>query len=107
MAGVNDLTRQSLPITLAISLIVSAITGTGAAMTSAYSLRDNLMEKLNAEVARSVQQTRQERADALRGYVSKESFADWRQQERVRQDSQYFQLLNAIERLGAKVGRGG
>lgn len=99
MAGVNDMTKQSLPLTLAVSLIVSAITGTGAAVMSAYSLRDGLVERINREVEKSAGQMRAERTEALHDYVSKEAFGDWKQQDRIRSDKQYFGLLNAIERL--------
>lgn len=99
----NDGTKLSLPITLAASLFVSAVTGTVAAMGSAYSLRDGMVERINREMEKSMQQTRQERNEHLRYYVSKESFADWRQQERIRSDKQYYSLLNAIERLGLRM----
>lgn len=105
MANGSDITKSSLPVTLAVSLLVSAITGTMAAVTSAYGMRDAILVRVATDIDRATAAIRQERTDQLRYYVSKESFAEWRQQERIRQDQQYFNLLNAIERLGGKLIR--
>jgi hypothetical protein len=105
MPTVNDLTKQSLPLTLAVSLVVSAITGTGAAVTSAYSLRDAILSRVSSDIDRSAEKTRREWEEQLHYYLSKEAFFEWRQQERIRQDRQFYQLLNAIERLSGRLQR--
>lgn len=105
MAGVNENTRLALPLTMAASLLASAIAGTISATMTAYGFRDRALSQVNAMIDRSSQQIRKERETELKHYLTRETFQEWRQQERIRSDSQYYSLMNAIERLGAKVGR--
>lgn len=105
MSEINEKTRTGLPLVMAASLFVSAITGTAAAVASAYGLRDSLLERLTRDLERQAVQIRQERTDQLRNYVSREQFLEWRQGERVRQDGQFYSLLSAIERLSARMNR--
>lgn len=103
--NLNEKSRLSLPLTMVLSLVVSALSGTIAATTAAYGFRDTLLDKVHAEVVASATQERAERANDLRYYVDKEAFGEWKQRDRVRQDQQYYGILNAIERLSARMGR--
>ena len=103
--GLTEKSRLSLPLTVAISLLVSAVTGTGAAVTSAYSLRDQTMEAVEQRIEKTAGQLRHERGELLSRYLSREAFAEWRQNDRIRQDANFYRLLNAIERLSEQIKR--
>lgn len=79
--------------------------GTLAAVTSAYAFRDKTLDDLHNRVEKTVVQVRSERQESLKHYLTKEGFSEWRQQERIRQDAQFYRLLNAIERLSDRVGK--
>lgn len=102
---ITEKSRFSLPATLAASLFVSAISGTLAATTAAFGLRDRILDKVHQEVTAAIQTEKDERDSALRFYVEKEAFSEWKQNERIRQDQQYYTLLNAIERLSVRIGK--
>ncbi len=96
---ITEKTRFGLPAFVALSIIVSAITGTAAAVASAYSFKEGVMERLEQHIqANGVMLTRQQ-DQALQHYLSLERFGEWRQSERIRQDQQYYSLLNAVDRL--------
>lgn len=101
-SDLTDKTRLSLPITLAITVMVSLISGAVSATTAAYSLRDRCLEEVKLEVTAATALMRAERTADLRFYLEKETFSDWKQKERIRQDQQFYTLLNAIERLRTK-----
>jgi hypothetical protein len=100
--NLNEQTRASLPFTALLSLFVSVITGTIASMTAAYGMRDKLLDQVHKEIVASADGLRQERRDM---FLSKEDFFSWREQDRIRQDRQYYSLLNAVERLSVRNGR--
>jgi hypothetical protein len=101
----NEKTRLGLPITLALSLLASAITGTAAAVTAVYGLRDRTLMAVEQRLERSQAALRQERADALQRYLTREQFLSWREGDRIRQDANLHKILSAIDRLSEQVRR--
>lgn len=101
----TEKTRMALPLTLALSLLASSITGTVAAVTAVYSLRDRTLETVEARLEKSQASLRQERADTLQRYLTREQFISWRESDRIRQDANLHRILSAIDRLSDQVKR--
>jgi hypothetical protein len=100
--ALNEETRASLPFTALLSLIVSLVTGTVASVAAAYGVRDKMLDEVHLQIVASADTLRQERKSL---FLTKEDFSAWREQDRVRQDRQYYNLLNAVERLNERQRR--
>ena|SRR5438132_9500710 len=73
------------------------------AVGSFYGTRDQAMAGARAEIAASQSAMRAEYREAITHYVSREEFAQWKEGNRARADEQYYQMLNALQRIGAKL----
>lgn len=100
--SVNENTRLTLPVTLAISLLASAIVGTISATVTVYGFRDRAIEHIYQLIDRGMQQSRNQNREDLSHYVTREQFVEWKQQERVRSDRQHLEVMQALERLNAR-----
>jgi cobyrinic acid a,c-diamide synthase len=97
--GINEKSRMSVPLFMALTVVVSAITGTAAAVASAFGFKETALERIEQRIQQESARINNQRSEALSHYLTLERFGDWRQQERVRSDQQYYGLLNAIDRL--------
>src|ERR1051326_566603 len=97
--GITENTRMSVPLFMVLTMFVSAVTGTAAAVAAAYGFKESTLERIEQRIETESARINGQRAEALSHYLSLERFSDWRQQERIRSDQQYFGLLNAIDRL--------
>lgn len=67
--------------------------------------RDKVMSDLKAVVAASILSESDARRADLSHYVTREEFAEWRREERARQDEQYLNIITSLGRVEARVGR--
>src|SRR3954467_15581726 len=101
--GITENSRISVPIFMAMTVLVSTITGAAAAVAAAYGFKESTIERMEQRIQIESSRISAQRSEALSHYLSLERFSDWRQQERIRSDQQYFGLLNAIDRLRQSI----
>ena len=101
----NEKARLSVPVTLAWTVMVSAVTGAIGATATAYALRDQMLDRLQRDVSQAMATMRDERKAELKYYLDKETWQEWKAAERERQDHRYFSLLNSTERLQVRMER--
>lgn len=101
MAGNGKGGTVSYPLATVLTLLSMAV----GAVTTFYTTRDQAMAGARAEIAASENALRAEYREALSHYITREGFAQWREGNRARSDQQYFEMLNALQRIGAKLGK--
>lgn len=82
--------------------IIGMITG---GLATFYGTRDQALASARTEIAVSATAVRAEYREALSHYLTREQFAQWREANGARRDEQYYGLLNALQRVGAKLQR--
>lgn len=86
----------------AVLTVLGMFTG---GVTTFYGTRDKAVADARAELVQAQAAMRAEYREALGHYVSREDFAAWREQNRAREDAQYYDLMAAIQRVGDRIRR--
>lgn len=109
MAGNGDISEKSrmgMPLFMAMTVFISAITGTAAAVASAYGFKEATIDRIEQKISDQAAKLQSQQSEALTHYLSLERFSEWRQAERARADQQYWSILNSIDRLRVSVESG-
>src|SRR5437870_8061046 len=98
-------TRQASVIGWTTATVVAILSMVAGGITTFYATRDQSLQQVRAEIQAAEMQLRAEQREQLSHYVSREEWAQWKEQNRARQDSQYYDLLSSIQRIGARLAR--
>ena len=90
--------EASWPRAAVLSLCVAVATATA----TVHGLRDQAFARMETRVRLGEESGRAERVEALRHYVTREEWLEWRRSEGARRDAQYYTLLGEIRRLGRR-----
>lgn len=100
---ITEKSRMGMPLFMAMTVFISAITGTAAAVASAYGFKESTIDRIEQKINDQAAKLQSQQSEALTHYLSLERFSEWRQTERARQDSQFYSLMGAIDRLRMSV----
>lgn len=84
------------------AIVFSLLTMVVGAITTFYGTRDQSVAVLRAEIQARAEALRQEQRER---FVGREEWANWKAENRARTDAQYFALMTALQRVGARLGR--